>query len=152
MIFTDTGLLSEDRQKHLVWGQPVLSMVERYGPVVQKEMNIYRAYWGPDFFKTGSEINLSTPFSKDTAFYGVEFISRSKNKEYQFALIRDIITSGVCKGEPELVGLNDEFNIDFIKDEIRFRLSLNFDRFEYLSFMIQHERFMRVAMSKLNWY
>jgi hypothetical protein len=152
MIFTDTGLLSEDRQKHLVWGQPVLSLVERYGPVVQKEMNRYRAYWGADFFKPGSEINLSTSFSNDTTFYGVEFISKSKNKESQFALIRDIIISDVCKGAPELVGLNDEFNIDFIKDDIRFRLSLNFDRFEYLSFMIQHERFMKAAMSKLKWY
>jgi hypothetical protein len=152
MIFTEIGLLSEDRKKHLVWGQPVLSLVEKYGPIVQKEMNIYRAYWGADFFKIGSEINLSTTFSNDTTFYGVEFISKSRSKEYQFASIRDIIISDVCKGEPKFVGINDEFNIDFIKDEIRFRLSLSFDRFEYLSFVIQHERFMKAAMSKLKWW
>jgi|WetSurMetagenome_2_1015567.scaffolds.fasta_scaffold182779_1 hypothetical protein len=152
MIFTEIGLLSEDRKKHLVWGQPVLSLVEKYGPIVQKEKNIYRAFWGADFFKTGSEINLSTTFSNDTTFYEVEFISKSKNKEDQFALIRDIIISDVCKGEPEWVGLNDEYNIDFIKDEIRFRLTLNFDRFERLSFVIQHERFMKAAKSKVKWY
>lgn len=151
MIFTEIGLLSADGQKHLVWGQPVLSLVEKYGPIVQKERNIYRAYWGADFFKTGGEINLSTAFSNDTTFYEVEFISRSKNKEYQFALIRDSIISDVCKGEPELVGINDEFNIDLIKDEIRFRLSLSFDRFEYLSFLIHHERSMKAALSKLKW-
>lgn len=152
MIFTEIGLLSEDRQKHLVWGQPVLSIVEKYEPIVQKEMKTYRAYWGADFFKTGSEINLSTAFANDTTFYEVGFISKSKNKENQFALIRDILISDVCKGQPELVGLNDEFNIDFMKDEIRFRLCLSFDRFEYLSFLIQHERFMKADMSKLKWY
>jgi hypothetical protein len=66
--------------------------------------------------------------------------------------IRDILVSDVCKGDPELVGLNDEFNIDFMKDELRFRLSLSFDHFEYLSFLIQHERFMKAAISKLKWY
>jgi hypothetical protein len=63
-----------------------------------------------------------------------------------------MLVSGVCKGATELVGINDEFNIDFMKDELRFRLCLSFDRFEYLSFLIQHERFMKAAMLKLKWY
>ena len=68
MKFLQEGILIEERNFLLVWDLPVAELASKYGAVVEKQTDVYEAYWGENSFIEGSGINLRTPFIAGTLF------------------------------------------------------------------------------------
>jgi hypothetical protein len=139
MKITDEGILIEEKNFLLRWGEPVEKLANHYGAVVEKRKDIYAAYWGEDSFIKGSGINLFTLFHPGSTFEKVEYYLDSRRQSIEkYDLIKNYFIE-LIKEYPESIILksNDsEFNLQLRGILIR----LSIEDFHGLKVYLEIER------------